>query len=150
MADPTKLEQGMLLLDPNVNPGATGLPVRPAVWAVAKVGARSARLIRYSDGVVVEGTLADPTVPDGWQVINGGALAAALRDDAFDQELSRQHARVVKQVTDIVYEQLDERDGHGPTRAEQFGRIDVAIAEHRQWLIDKGHPAPVPVDRGPA
>lgn len=72
MEEQIKLEPGMLLLCPSDSPDAVA--GKAMVYTV-----RSAKVLIYrSRGVFAESTLHESTLPNGWSVINPGALAEHL------------------------------------------------------------------------
>lgn len=71
MAEPRKLERGMLLLDPETYS-------TPHLWTVATVGAKSAKVIAHYGTCWADAKLSTSTVPDGWTVVENTKAAALL------------------------------------------------------------------------
>lgn len=89
----TKLEEGMLLLDPGKE--VNGLPPRPSIYAVASKGGKV--LVQHLEECSVRSTLTQPYLPDGWQVIGNRALAKYLVE--HEDELRAEAAKAKATVT---------------------------------------------------
>lgn len=77
-----KLEVGMILLG-----GLQGKPGEPLdhIWAVSKVGARSAHIVSHHGTLYADATLNAPHLPEGWYILPNKVLAMNVAADINSQ-----------------------------------------------------------------
>lgn len=131
----TKLEEGMLLLDPGGKNSIT--PGRPGIYTV-----RSSKvLVSHYGDCSARSTLTKGELPEGWQVINNRALAAYLNDNEGD--FKRGPARPGRRVKNKGGGELGTVDS---IVEDNEGRKVMVLLDAEYWQRERDRdPGPYPI-----